>query len=278
MSTVRWNIAVSPDVDQSVRMFLAAQGGGRKYGKATEWRFRGHAEEPFWRWVCSWARAVRKPSDIGFPDDDYTLPALTQSEHVTACPRLPGMLFAMPARNLHEQRKERRRTIQERCESVARLVDHDQPALVWCHLNDEADLLERLIPDAVQVSGSDRDEDKEDRFIAFARGESRVLVTKPKIGAWGLNFQHCAHVALFPSHSFEQYYQSIRRCWRYGQTRPVHVDVVTTEGELGVLENMKRKAEAAERMFSRVVALMNQSLTIARTGYGSAKEEVPSWL
>src|SRR5690606_26480753 len=141
---------------------------GRMHGKTREWRFKGHAEDPFWRWVCSWARAIRRPSDIGFQDRDFTLPPLVEREHVVTTDELPdGMLFSLPAVDIREQREERRRTIRERCEKVAELVSHDRPALVWCHLNPEGDLLERLIPDAVQVSGSDPDEVKEERFLAF---------------------------------------------------------------------------------------------------------------
>lgn len=253
---------------------------GRGYlGKSNAWRFKGHAEEPFWRWVCSWARAIRRPSDLGFPDDGFVLPPLTQREHVVASSTAPeGMLFALPAANLQEQREERRRTIRERCEKVAELVDHDQPALVWCHMNDEGDLLERLIPDAIQVSGADRDEVKEERLLAFQAGEARVLITKPKIGAWGLNFQHCAHVTFFPSHSFEQFYQGVRRCWRFGQRREVVVDVVTTDGEVGVVENQQRKAARADRMFDRLVALMNEQLRVERDDRFIQPERVPAWL
>jgi superfamily II DNA/RNA helicase len=185
----------------------------------------------------------------------------------------------LPAAGLKEQRDERRRTVAERCERVAELVGNTgQPALVWCHLNEEGDQLERLIPDAVQVSGADSDDRKEDRMMAFASGKARVLVTKPKIGAWGLNFQHCAHITFFPSHSFEQYYQGVRRCWRFGQKRPVHVDLVTTEGELGVLRNLQRKAEQADRMFSSLVAEMNAAIAIDRASQFQSTIEVPQWL
>lgn len=137
------------------------------------------------------------------------LPELVEVEHLVEVNELAdGMLFAMPAQGLKEQREEARRSLQDRCEKVASLVNNTgEPALVWCHLNDEGDMLEKLIPDAVQVSGSDSDERKEDRLESFASGKSRVLITKPKIGAWGLNFQHCNHVTFFPTHSFEQYYQ-----------------------------------------------------------------------
>ena len=189
------------------------------------------------------------------------------------------MLFPLPAVGLKEQRDERRRTIQERCEKVAGLVgDTKRPALVWCHLNVEGDLLEETITDAVQVSGEDSDEQKEEKFIAFTSGQIRVLVTKPKIGAWGLNFQHCNHVTFFPSHSFEQYYQGVRRCWRFGQNKPVTVDIVTTEGEQSVLENLQRKAKAADTMFSALVAQMRDALEIERSITFHTEERVPSWL
>jgi len=162
---------------------------------------------------------------------------------------------------------------------VAALVaDTGEQALVWCHLNDEGDLLSRTIRDAHQVSGDDSDEVKEERFLAFARGEIRVLVTKPKIGAWGLNFQRCAHVTFFPSHSFEQFYQGVRRCWRFGQKRPVKVDVVTTDGEQDVLKNLQRKAVAADKMVANLVSEMNRALQIDRSVFFKQEESVPAWL
>lgn len=270
-------------VDMLNRFFTNKAGvgtsAGRNFGKAIEWRFKGHAEMPFWRFVTSWARAVRKPSDLGFDDGRFVLPPLEQREHVVANRTpLPGSLFVMPAADLQEQRAERRRTINDRCEKVAELVAGRDQSIAWCHLNDEGDLLEEIIPGAVQVSGADDDDTKEARLMDFAAGNIQTLITKPKIGAWGLNFQRCAHVVEFPSHSFEQYYQSVRRCWRFGQTRPVTVDIVTTDGERGVLANMQRKAVAAERMFERLVDLMNESMGIKRGSYSGRPEEVPTWL
>ncbi len=253
---------------------------GRMRGEVIKWRLKGHAELPFWRWVCSWARAIRRPSDLGFDDRAFILPALNEREHLVEANTLAaGKLFAMPAVGLQEQREERRRTIQERCERVASLVNPTgQSALVWCHLNEEGDTLGRMIPDAVQVAGSDSDDAKEERLTAFADGKVRVLITKPKIGAFGLNFQHCAHVTFFPSHSFEQYYQGVRRCWRFGQTRPVVVDIVTTEGEMGVMKNLQRKAEQADAMFSNLVAEMNNALAIQRSNEMTMAIRVPAWL
>ena len=251
-----------------------------RHWSGAKWRLKGHAVEHFWRWVCSWARALRRPSDLGFSDDRFHLPELIERENlVKARTKPPGMLFDVPAQGLWEERQEQRRTIAERCERVADLVNKTgQPAVVWCHLNAEGDLLEKLIPDARQVSGGDSDEAKEDAFTSFRAGGTRVLITKPKIGAWGLNWQHCAHMTFFPSHSFESYYQAVRRCWRFGQTRPVVVDVVTTEGGHDVMANLQRKAAQADEMFSSLVSYMNSALGIAQRDNFNEQEQVPSWL
>ena len=266
--------------DQNVSVSRGGVTRWQRHGEPQkQWRFRGHAEEPFWRWVCSWARALRRPSDVGGDDSRFVLPPLEEREHIVEVdnPR-NGLLFNLPAVGLQEQRQERRHTIKQRCARVAELVDHDRQALVWCHLNPEGDLLAKLIDGAVQVKGADSDDHKEESLLAFARGDIRVLVTKPKIGAWGLNLQNCAHVTFFPSHSYEQYYQGVRRCWRFGQDKPVRVDVVTTEGERGVKDNLQRKARQADKMFQSLVAHMNDSMRIeADTDY-PLTEEVPAWL
>ena len=243
------------------------------------WRFRGHAERDFWRWVCSWARALRRPSDLGFEDGRFVLPPLLTREHIVATATArEGMLFDLPAITLEEQREERRRTLKQRCELAASLLSDGQSGVAWCHLNPEGDLLARLIPGAIQISGNDHDDAKEEAFAAFESGQARVLVTKPQIAGWGLNWQHCAHQTFFPSHSFEQWYQSIRRSWRFGQDRPVNIDVITSEGEAGVLANMKRKAEAMDVMFGRLVEEMNAELRIERAQSITRKMEVPAWL
>ena len=244
------------------------------------YRFRGHSEKDFWRWICSWARAVRKPSDIGFPDDAYRLPELQAVEHIiTARTSNPDFLFDMPAVGLAEQRSERRRTINERCELAASLINAtNKPAVAWCHLNEEGHMMEKMIPGAVEVEGNDSDEFKEETFDAFASGQIRVLVSKPIIAGFGLNWQHCAHQTFFPSHSFEQWYQAIRRCWRFGQKQPVRVDVISSEGEAGVLANLNRKAHQAEQMFAKLVELINNELRIEKTNKHNTKQTNPSWL
>ena len=244
------------------------------------YRFRGHAQHDFWRWICSWARAVRKPSDLGFPDDSYALPPLQTVEHIIKARTVnPDFLFDMPAVGLQEQRSERRRTIGERCELAASLINAtNNPAVAWCHLNEEGHMLEKMIPDAVEVEGNDSDEFKEETFQAFSAGQIRVLVSKPVIAGFGLNWQHCAHQTFFPSHSFEQWYQAIRRSWRFGQDKPVRVDVIASEGERGVLSNMNRKAHQAEQMFSRLVELINNELRIEKKSEATKPTQIPSWL
>lgn len=244
-----------------------------------QWRLKHHAVIPFWRWVASWARACRKPSDLGFDDDKFILPELIQRDHIIK-PNTPpdGMLFNVPAFGLGAEREERRRTLEQRCEFVADLVNHKRQAVIWCHMNDEGDALERMIPDAQQIAGKTPDEKKIELYESFANGSLRVLVIKPKIGAWGLNWQHCNHVVTFATHSYEQYYQSIRRCWRFGQKRKVHLDVVATEGEIRVLANMRQKAQRAEKMFEALVREMNGAMKIERSNEYTNKAEVPSWL
>lgn len=248
-------------------------------GSENKWRLKGHAEEPFWRWVCSWARAIRRPSDLGFDDARFVLPELREAEHLVNADTLgDGMLFAMPAVGLQEQREERRRTIRERCEKVAQLVEGRDTSVSWCQLNDEGDLLETLIAGARQIKGSQSEEEREEIYDAFLAGQITKLVIKDSIGAFGLNWQHCAHTTLFPSHSYERYYQSIRRFWRFGQTRAVDVDIVGTEGDSGVLKNQQRKAAQADAMFSALVSHMHAAMAIERAQAFTKQQELPAWL
>jgi hypothetical protein len=244
-----------------------------------QWRLKHHAVVPFWRWVASWARVCRNPSDLGFTDERFALPPLNETDHIIKPATPPeGMLFNAPAFGLGAEREERRRTMRERCEFVREMVRHNHPAVVWCHMNEEGDTLAEIIPDAEQIAGVTPDDQKVKLYEDFASGEIRVLVIKPKIGAWGLNWQHCNHVVTFASHSYEQYYQSVRRCWRFGQKNPVRLDVIAVEGEVRVLANMRRKAIRAERMFTALVNEMNGATCIARTDEYTNSQENPSWL
>jgi len=246
----------------------------------TKYRFRGHAEHPFWRWVCSWAMAIRKPSDIGYSDERFVLPPLIETEYVVETKKArAGMLFAMAARNLDEQRKERRNSIPERCAKAAELAEvHNGCTVIWTVLNDEADEIERMLPDALQVKGSMSDEAKEERLVAFANGEIKQLVTKQKLNCLGLNWQHCNNVITLPSHSYEGHYQAVRRCWRFGQTKPVNVHIIVNEGEVAVMKNIHRKAVQADRMFTHLVEHMNDPMIMNSRDYFGEKELIPSWL
>lgn len=244
-----------------------------------QWALKAHAFEPFWKWVASWARACRKPSDLGdFDDSEFVLPPLNRRDH-TVMPRTPppGFLFTVPAFGLNQERAERRRTLDERSELVADLTRDSDSAIVWCHLNPEGDRLEKEIPGAVQVKGSQSIEEKEELIHAFLRGEARVLVTKAKIAGLGLNLQHCAHVVTFVDHSYEKFYQCVRRCWRFGQKRPVTLDVIATEGEVNVRKNMDRKERLASQMFDSVIRFMNDSLAV-KADVHTIPTEVPAWL
>lgn len=246
-----------------------------------KWRFRGHAERDFWRWICSWARAIRKPSDLGFSDDKFILPPLTVTQHVIAAKtKRDGFLFDLPAVNLQEQREERRRTLTERCEKAAELITNHTTgsSVAWCHLNPEGDLLEKLIPGAVQVKGADSLEQKEEALDAFRKGQISRMVSKGDICGHGLNFQICDHQTFFPSHSFELWYQCVRRSWRFGQSKPVTIDIVTSEGETRVLENLQRKSKASELMFDRLVELMLSGLKIERKTTDQDRLKLPSFI
>jgi len=244
-----------------------------------QWRLKHHAVTHFWRWVASWAIVCRMPSDLGFDDGGFVLPELRERDHIiTPNKPPPGMLFNIPAFGMGEERAERRRTMTERTEFIADLVKHDRPVVIWCHMNEEADRLEEIIPDAKQIAGRTSDDRKIELYEAFADGSLRVLVIKPKIGAWGLNWQHCNHVVTFASHSYEQYYQSVRRCWRFGQKQPVNLDVVATEGELRVLGNMRKKSQKADQMFAALVREMTNATRVERGDSYTNKTEVPGWL
>lgn len=269
-------------MDMLTRFFTNSQNTShpnRRWADAAGWRFKGHAEEAFWRWVASWARALRRPSDLGFNDDGFVLPALEYRRHITEAREIaPGRLFDLPAFGLKEQRQESSRTVVERCEASAKLLVDADAAIAWCQLNREGDLLTDVIDGAVQVKGSDSVDYKEETLHAFSQGEIRVLVTKPTIAGWGLNWQHCHRMTFFPSHSYEQFYQAVRRCWRFGQSHPVTVDIVTTEGGLDVMKNLERKAENADRMFDALTAHMREALAISRHTEYTTPVEVPSWL
>lgn len=244
------------------------------------YRFRGHAERDFWRWVCSWSRAIRKPSDYGFDDSTMVLPPLNITEHTVRAKKPPeGMLFNMPARGMSEQRDEVKRTIEERCDIAAGIANsHGKQVIAWCHRNEEGKLLKKLIEGAVEVSGSDTDEFKEEVFSKFADGQIRALVTKPKIAGFGMNFQNCSEQIYFPSFSYEQYYQAVRRSWRFGQKHTVNVNMIYTDGQEDMMKSLQRKSYQADKLFQELVAMMANELRIQRQNDYTKQVEAPGWL
>jgi superfamily II DNA or RNA helicase len=207
------------------------------------------------------------------------LPELIYDQHIVAGEYDPDLaIFEKEAKTLKEQRIERKKTMTQRCEKVAELVSHNKPAVVWCQYNQEGDELEKMIPDCVQVAGCDSDEKKEERLNDFSLGKVRVIVTKPKIGAFGLNWQHCGNHCFFPSHSFEQFYQRIRRSLRFGRKGSVKADIISTPGESRVIENLKAKQIKADLMFQSLIREMNNSIKNIKTDNHIKKVEVASWV
>lgn len=246
----------------------------------SKWTFKPHAEKAFWKWVSTWARAIRRPSDMGYDDGKMILPKMTINEVVLDRSKpLPGMLFSVPAVGRREELVERRVTVESRCEKVAELVSEHDCSVVWGSLNDETDLLHKLIPDSVNIKGGKNNiDEREELFMAFSKGEVKRLITKPKIGAFGMNWQHCAHMTFFPDHSYEQFYQGTRRIWRFGQKRNVTIDVVMSEAQERTFHNLQRKSDAADKMFEMLVRYMNEAEKINHSVNYDNPVNIPSWL
>lgn len=230
-------------------------------GDTSKWRLKGHAERDFWRWICSWAVMIRKPSDLGYEDGEFILPALNMHPRIVEAEHTPdGALFALEASTLQERQEARRLTTAERARAVAEIVATrpDEPWLIWCNLNTESQTATKMIPGAVELTGSDTAEEKEAKMLGFSTGEVQILVTKPSIAGFGMNWQHCRNVIFLGlSDSYEQFYQAVRRCWRFGQSRPVDCWVVTSDLEGAVVQNIQRKETDAARMAEEMVANMH---------------------
>lgn len=261
-------------------------------GDTQTWRLKGHARAEFWKWVSSWAAMVRKPSDLGFDASRYELPELTVTQHTVKstghCQESTGMLFALEASTLSERRDARRASMADRVRACAEMVNADmQPWIVWCDLNAESDALCDAILDAVEIRGSDDPETKERRLMDFSAGRIRVLVTKPSIAGFGLNWQHCARMAFVGvTDSWEAYYQAIRRCWRFGQKREVIVHVFASDLEGAVVANLQRKERDAKALADALSAETRDAVmqevrgTTRKTNAYNAHKPVmvPAWL
>lgn len=236
-------------------------------GDTGTWRLKGWGASKFWEWMGTWAVVLRNPTDIGFDGSRYALEDPKYVEHVVETEPLGDDLFSRPAQTLAERRKAQRQSIDARCRALADVVNADssEPWLIWCHLNDEAALLESLIPGSVNVQGSDTVECKTRQMLDFSHGKLRVLISKPKICGFGMNWQHCARMAFVGlDDSFEKFYQAVRRCHRFGQTRQVVVHLFTAENEGQILANLKRKEinhhEMSANMIEHTKDIMNKEL------------------
>jgi hypothetical protein len=224
-----------------------------------------HAERDFFAWVNQWSIMVKRPSDLGFSDDRYILPELITNSHVvhnkeTWCINGQNSLFAMQAKTMSEVRVEQKQTTQERCEKAAELA-RGKTSVYWCNTNDESAALKNLDSGATEILGSMSIEKKEDILIAFAKGEIDRLITKASMTSMGLNWQHCNHTVYFPTWSYEQYYQAIRRFWRFGQSRDVTVDLVISDGQERVIEALQQKTEKAIQLYENLVKNANRDFT-----------------
>lgn len=231
-----------------------------------EWRLKGHAQDDFWQWVSSWARCATMPSDLGGDDTGYVLPEIDRRIHEVAADRMesiaPGMMFRIPQMSATSFHEEKRLTLQQRCEKAAELADHDKPVTVWCETNDESALLTKMIPGAIEVHGALDPDEKERRLLGFASGDYRVMVTKPRLAGFGVNWQHCAH-AVFASVSFsyEQHYQAVRRSHRFGQSERVRNDIVISDTEASIWNVINEKSAKHDEMKRRMADAMRQAQT-----------------
>jgi hypothetical protein len=269
--------------NEMLSMFFTHDGGS-----TSQWRLKGHAQNKFWEWLASWAAVVTRPSDLGYEDNGFILPHLNIHEEAVHVNRTNGGLFTLEARTLHEQREAARMTLPDRVKRCAEIVNDTRgPFLVWCNLNAESEALKKAIPDAIEVKGSDNKEHKEKAMLGFSDGTYRVLVSKPSICGWGMNWQHCSNMAFVGlSHSFEQWYQAIRRCWRFGQTKPVNVYAITSNIEGAIKANLERKERESEAMiqemvkFTQDITRRNVRQTVRETSEYNPKMkmQIPDWL
>lgn len=243
---------------EMLAMFFTHDGGD-----TSKWRLKGHADGEFWKWVCSWAVAIRKPSDLGYSNDGYDLPPLHMIQHtIESGITTPGSLFQLEAEGLLERQRARTATVDMRVAKAAEMVNASiERWIVWCDLDAESGSLASAIPGSVEVRGSHSAESKEAALTAFSRGEIRVLVSKPSLCGFGMNWQHCRNMAFVGlSDSFERMYQAIRRCWRFGQKDEVFAHVITADVEGAVVRNIQRKEKQAEEMMNGMVEHMREEM------------------
>lgn len=255
-------------MDMLTKFFKSNQGSADSNAQNIGEKFylKPHAERDFFAWVNQWSIMLKKPSDLGFSDEGYGLPALHTNRHViyneeSWCVDDQISLFAMPAKTIQEVREEQKLTVKKRCEKAIELA-HGKTSVYWCNLNDESSLLKSLDKDAVEIIGGMSIEQKEEILVSFAKGEITRIITKAKMTSMGLNWQHCNHTVFFPTFSYEQYYQAIRRFWRFGQKNEVTCDMVISDGQDRVIEALEQKMQKAIELYGNLVAASNQDFSI----------------
>lgn len=235
-----------------------------------EWYIKPHAENDFWKWVSQWSLSIRKPSDLGFSDDKYNLPKLIENKYTVKNNSILNsannqmQMFNMPAVTFFDIKKETRNTLNERCEKAFNLAEKHETSVYWVNLNDEAKMLKSLDKNAYEIKGAMSIDQKEEMLIGFAKGDIKKLITKTKITAFGLNWQHCNHTTYFPTYSYEQYYQAIRRFWRFGQKNEVTVDLVLSDGQTRIMDSLSVKKDKANDMFTKLSQNVNSIYEIQK--------------
>ena len=233
-----------------------------------KWYLKPHAEKDFFIWVNQWSMMVKMPSDIGYSDERYILPELNINTHTIKNESLLEIdgqieMFNRPAKGFNEVRQEVKQTIKERCIKAVELAK-GKTSVYWCNRNEESALLKELDTEAVEIIGSQSMDKKEEILLAFAKGEIKRIITKAKMTGMGLNWQHCNHSVFFPTYSYEQYYQAIRRFWRFGQKKDVTIDLVISDGQTSVLESLQKKTEKAKQLHTNLTNNVNKSFTVSR--------------
>lgn len=264
------------------RFFANNENNIRPHEIACKWYLKPHAEKDFFAWVRGWSLSIKMPSDLGFSDEGYILPTLIQNYHKVYNPYNMvengiTLMFNKIAKTMTEVKTEQKLTIKERCETAVEIAEQHETSVYWCNFNDEGDLLAKLDSNAVQLKGGMDIDKKEDILLNFSKGNIKKLITKPKITAFGLNWQHCNHTVFFPSWSYEQYYQSIRRFWRFGQKNEVIADIVISDGQKRVIDALEMKIEKAKQLYVKLNKEVNEKVILSKEHFNQ-KLDLPDFL
>jgi SNF2 family DNA or RNA helicase len=257
-----------PYMDMLSRFFANNENNIRPQEIGTKWYLKPHAKNDFFSWVNQWSLTAKKPSDLGFSDERYELPELIENKVFVKNESnwvINGQvqMFNGIAKTMSEVRQEQKWTVKERCEKAVELAS-GKTSVYWCNFNDESALLNELDKDAVEIIGSMSIDKKEDILLAFAKGDIKRIITKPKMTSFGLNWQHCNHSVFFPTWSYEQYYQAVRRFWRFGQKNTVTIDLVLSDGQKRVIDSLMYKTEKARNFHKQIQKNLSNQVEISK--------------